>query len=93
MKIPILDIEKTYDEIFEEFQQEISKIQQAIKSNNKVTIIEESLEVIQTGINLLDKLHKEGFDIRQAVMRHEKKVILKRNNPYRGWIQIDVVNR
>lgn len=93
MKIPILDLEKTYEEILEEFQQEIRGIQQAINNNNKVTIIEESLEVIQTGINLLDKLNIEGFDIRQAIMRHEKKVILKRNNPYRGWIQLEVVKR
>lgn len=51
----------------------------AIKEGDNAHIAEEALDTIQVAIGILDKLHKEGIDIQQAVYRHNKKLT------NRGW--------
>ena len=75
----VLDKEDHWNLHQSKLYEEFRELDNAIDEGDNIHIAEETLDVIQVAIGVLDKLHHEGIDVQQAIHRHNKKLI------NRGW--------
>lgn len=78
---------ENFQDILKKYQEESRELEEALQSEDDVQIAEETLDVIQMCIGILDKLNSNGMNINQLVKRHNKKLVM-RNWEDKGVIQI-----
>ena len=78
---------ETFEDILKKYQEESMELKEALQSGDDLQIAEETLDVIQMCIGILDKLNSNGMNINQLVKRHNKKLVM-RNWEDKGVIQI-----
>lgn len=97
-KIMILDKNETLGEdnnvwswkdILKKIDEESTELTLALCKEDKANIAEETLDLIQLCAGVLDKLEREGTDIDQEFLKHEKKLI-NRKWKSKGIIDIKV---
>lgn len=69
--------------------EESEELLEAIAEEDMHHIAEEVLDEIQVCVGILDKLEREGVDINQELLRHERKLINRYWKP-KGEIEIKV---
>lgn len=79
----------SWRDISNKLDEEATELMVALHEQDKAHISEEALDVIQIAIGILDKLEREGVDINQEFLRHEKKLINRHWKP-KGEIEIKV---
>lgn len=92
MELLILEKNDEYIDMFSKLHEEIEEVSCEIikhateKEDTKEKIAEETLDVIQVCIGILDKLEQEGIDIPNAIEKHNMKLLR------RGWRYKEVVH-
>ncbi|KGK88014.1 hypothetical protein [Clostridium sp. HMP27] len=76
----------SWNDIKEKHQEEAAELIQALTEKDNYQIAEEVLDEIQVCIGILDKLQRDGLNIEQMVLRHNKKLV------NRNWKDKGVVN-
>lgn len=82
MYIPILKKQESYSDMKAKLEEEVDELKEAItnyvvygKPNNAEEVCEETFDVIQVCIGILDSLEKCGTNIDEASMNHLLKLI------------------
>ena len=78
---------ETFEDILKKYQEESIELKEALQSGDDLQIAEETLDVIQICIGILDKLNSKEINVGQLVKRHNKKLVM-RNWKEKGVIQI-----
>ncbi|GIW49183.1 MAG: hypothetical protein KatS3mg079_659 [Caloramator sp.] len=92
MELLILEKDDSYTDMFSKLHEEVEEVSTEIikhateKEDTKEKIAEETLDVIQVCIGILDKLEKEGIDIAKEIEKHNMKLLR------RGWRYKEVVH-
>lgn len=92
MKLMILDKDDNWGMHKAKVYEECLELADAIKEGDNAHIAEETLDIIQVAIGILDKLHYEGVDIQQALYKHNKKLV-DRNWDAKAVIKVQVNKR
>ena len=84
MYIPILKKQESYSDMKAKLEEEFNELKEAItnyviygKPNNAEEVCEETFDVIQVCIGVLDSLEREGTNIDEASMKHLLKLICR----------------
>ncbi|WP_027309306.1 hypothetical protein [Caloramator sp. ALD01] len=91
MEMLILEKNDEYIDMFYKLHEEVDELSCELikhvteKEETKLKIAEETLDVIQVCIGILDKLEKEGIEIAKEVEKHNMKLLK------RGWRYKSVV--
>lgn len=92
MELLILEKNDEYIDMFYKLHEEVDELSCELikhvteKEETKKKIAEETLDVIQVCIGILDKLEQEGIDIAKEIEKHNMKLLR------RGWRYKEVVH-
>lgn len=93
MELLILEKNDEYIDMFYKLHEEVDELSCELiklvteKEETKRKIAEETLDVIQVCIGILDKLEKEGVNLREEVEKHNMK-LLNRGWKYKGVVHL-----
>lgn len=93
MELLILEKNDEYIDMFYKLHEEVDELSCELikhvteKEETKKKIVEETLDVIQVCIGILNKLEQEGIDIAKEIEKHNMK-LLNRGWRYKGVVHL-----